>query len=108
MNKAIALGIDVDPAVEGTYALPLNPEYALDQLHSSWSVLKGFPKTRSIPSDAVIANSVAVRCRHDSLYRPSNLKFVNEALSASYTLDPVVSEPEAAEQAERAMPATGR
>ncbi|MDQ6665516.1 MAG: DUF2235 domain-containing protein [Acidobacteriota bacterium] len=108
MSKAIALGLELDPTVAQMYAIPLTPEYALDKLHSSWNVLKGFPKPRSIPPNSAIANSVAVRCEHDHSYRPSNLKFENGVLSSSYALATVVSEPEAADQVEQTMPATGR
>ncbi len=107
MSKAIALGLEIDPAAKALYALPLNPEYALDKLHTSWNVLKGFPRPRPIESNAVIANSVAIRCQHDNSYRPSNLKFDREALSSSYRIAKIVDEPQAADRAEQAMPATG-
>ena len=107
MSKAIALGLEIDPAIEVQYAIPLNPEYALDKLHSSWNVLKGFPRPRPIGKDAVIANSVAIRCEHDNSYRPSNLNFDNGALSSSYGITTVVGDPEALDQGEQAMPATG-
>lgn len=107
LDKAIKHGLDIDPGVKAQYAIPLKSEYALDKLHTSWNALKGFPKARSIEKDAVIANSVVVRCEHDNSYRPSNLKFDHGALASSYRIANVVEEPKTADQAERAMPATG-
>ena len=99
MSKAAALGLQVDPAVQAQYATPLAPEYALDTLHTSWNLLNGFPKLRSIDKTAVLANSVLVRCQHDGSYRPQNLTFANGALSPQYGAATVVSPPEAAQAA---------
>jgi uncharacterized protein (DUF2235 family) len=94
MSKASALGLQVDPAVQPQYALPLDAKYSLDTLHTSWKVLCGFPRVRSIDKNAVIANSVQIRCQHDTSYRPSNLTFDNGVLAAGYGTAAVVGQPQ--------------
>lgn len=101
MSKATALGLQIDPAVQKQYTVPLNPEYSLDKLHPSWNLLNGFPRPRSIDKNAVLANSVLVRCQHDSSYRPANLAFANGVLSPLYGTANVVSPP----PAQQAVPA---
>jgi uncharacterized protein (DUF2235 family) len=99
MSKAVALGLQIATSVQAQYAIPLDPEYSLDKLHTSWNILSGFPKVRSIDKNAVLANSVLLRCQHDSSYRPANLAFDNGALSAQYGSSTVVSPPQAAQAA---------
>jgi uncharacterized protein (DUF2235 family) len=101
LSKATALGLQIDPAVQKQYTVPLNPAYALDTLHTSWNLLSGFPRVRPIDKNAVLANSVLVRCQHDSSYRPSNLSFANGVLSPLYGTATVVSPP----PAQQAVPA---
>jgi uncharacterized protein (DUF2235 family) len=84
MAKAIALGVAVDPGVQTKYLLPLNAEFALDQLHESWSPLWGFPCARSISDKAMLADSVEIRCIHDGKYRPGNLQFTGNAPGGHY------------------------
>ena len=93
MSKASALGLQFDAKVQAQYALPLNAKYALDTLHTSWSILCGFPRKRSISQTAAIANSVVVRYQHDNTYRPSNLTFSNGGLSVTYDVVGVVGQP---------------
>ncbi len=93
MSKASALGLQFDPSVQAQYKMPLAPEYSLDKLHSSWNILCGFPRNRSIAKDALLANSVRIRCEHDRSYRPEPLKFVKGVLAALYRLAEVVGEP---------------
>ena len=94
MSKASALGLQFDPAVQAQYTLPLDAKYSLDTLHTSWNVLCGFPRVRSIDQKAVIANSVLLRYQHDNSYRPPNLTFENGALAAGYGTAAVVGQPE--------------
>ena len=98
MGKASDLGLQIDPAVQAQYAVPLDPEYSLDKLHTSWNILSGFPRPRSIDKNAVLANSVLVRCQNDNSYRPTNLTFENGVLSPQYGTSPVVSAPQQAVQ----------
>ena len=98
-SKAVALGLQINASVQAQYAIPLDPEYALDKLHTSWNILSGFPKVRSIDKNAVLANSVLLRCQHDSSYRPANLAFQNGVLSSQYGSSTVVSPPQAAQAA---------
>jgi uncharacterized protein (DUF2235 family) len=93
MSKASGLGLQFDATVQAQYALLLDPKYALDTLHTSWNILCGFPRERSISQTAAIANSVVVRYQHDTTYRPSNLTFSNGQISATYDVVEVVSQP---------------
>jgi uncharacterized protein (DUF2235 family) len=93
MNKAIALGLKVDPKVQLQYPSPGDPKFALDALHESWNIFCGFPKRRAIDRKTSISNSVLIRCQHDNSYRPSNLQFDGGVLSVSYQTVGVVSQP---------------
>jgi uncharacterized protein (DUF2235 family) len=83
MNKAIGLGLTIDPTEAEKYKVPLDPKDALDKLHTSWNILWGFPKHRPVTATATLANSVAIRCANDQTYRPPNLKLpVNQYATA--------------------------
>jgi len=97
MSKASKLGLQFDPAVLAQYTIPLDPEYALDKLHTSWTIVNGFPKHRPIARDSVLSNSVVIRCQHDHTYRPSNLQFDDGVLSTVYGSTSVLSMPEGAQ-----------
>jgi uncharacterized protein (DUF2235 family) len=99
MSKASALGLQIDPAVQAQYAIPLDAKFSLDTLHGSWNIACGFPRVRSIPKNAVISNSVLLRYQHDTSYRPSNLTFESGALAAGYGTSAVVGQPEIAQAA---------
>ena len=99
MNKAAGLGVTFDAAVQAKYALPVDPKFALDQKHESWNPAWTFPRNRPIAPDAILSNSVPVRCQHDASYRPGNLKFANSAngeLSQTYASAETVAQPEIA------------
>ena len=93
MDRASALGLQIDPAVAKQYALPLDSQYALSKLHTSWSPLCGVPKRRSIDRTASIANSVVARYNGDSSWRPENLNSVAGALAPDYQIVKVVGQP---------------
>jgi len=99
MSKASALGLQLDPDAQKLYTIPLDPKYAMDTLHPSWNVLWGFPRHRTVANSSVLANTVQIRCAHDSSYRPSNLAFNNGVLSNQYGTDAIASEPEAVKAA---------
>jgi uncharacterized protein (DUF2235 family) len=101
MSKASALGLQIDAAMQKQYALPLDAKFALDTLHTSWNVLAGFPRVRSIDPKSVIANSVLLRYQHDTTYRPSNLQFENGILTATYGTASIVGQPDVAQAAGR-------
>jgi uncharacterized protein (DUF2235 family) len=96
MSKASALGLQLDPDAQKRYMVPLDPKYALDALHASWNILWGFPRKRTIANNSMLANTVRIRCAHDSTYRPSNLTFVNGGLSNQYGTEAISNEPEVA------------
>lgn len=91
MRKAGALGLSIDPTVQAQYPFPMDPQSALDKLHSSWNVLWGIPKRRPIAGNSTISNSVAFRLRSDNSYRPENLDAPNGILSPGYGIETAVS-----------------
>ncbi|HEY7303172.1 MAG TPA: DUF2235 domain-containing protein [Bryobacteraceae bacterium] len=96
INKASALGLKFDPAVQKTYLLPLDAKYALDKLHESWTPLWGFPRMRMVDKNAVLADSVILRCQHDTSWRPSNLVFTDGIPASHYGIARIMSVPQAA------------
>jgi uncharacterized protein (DUF2235 family) len=96
MDKASALGLQFDNEVRAQYEVPLDTAYAMSKLHTSWSVLKGIPKRRTINKNATLANSVAIRCLNDAAFRPENLQFVNGALATEYQILQILKQPAAA------------
>lgn len=92
MTKAAALGLKFVPEVLAKLTLPLDAKYALDQKHESWNPLWTFPKRRSVPPDATLADSVFARSQHDDSYRPGNLTFVAGALAPGYQKAAIVAQ----------------
>ncbi len=99
INKAQSLGLAFSPTTLAQYTYPLDPTYALDQLHDSWSPLWGFPVPRSIPPASVLANSVLIRCQHHNGYNPSNLSLQAGIPASTYQLFQVVGAPPGATSA---------
>ena len=93
MNKACALGLDIDSDLQKTYSIPLDPKYALDNMHPTWNVLWGFPKHRDIARSSSIADSVVVRSQHQESWRPKNLQFANGIPDPSYQVVSVLKSP---------------
>jgi len=93
-GKAKALGLELVENVWSPYNSP-DGKNSLDKIHESWSLLWGFPNPRTIAGNASLSNSVAIRCVHDSSYKPKNLSLTNGALSASYQTVPIVTLPPA-------------
>lgn len=89
MSKAWTLGLETDPSFQTEYSNLA--AYSLDTLHDSWSILWGFPRSRSVADNSSLANSVAIRYQNVSSYRPSNLKFANNEPAASYQIVSVVT-----------------
>ena len=96
MDKACALGLAIDTDLKKQYALPLDPKYALDTLHTSWNPIWGFPRPRSIADNSSISDSVAIRLAHHDSWQPKNLKLENGMLAKSYQIVTVVGQPAAA------------
>ncbi|MBS1821355.1 MAG: DUF2235 domain-containing protein [Acidobacteria bacterium] len=92
MCKAAALGLTIDPAMLAKYPCPTAAKNALDTKHESWNPIWLFPKPRKIDPKATLANSVAVRCQHDSSYRPCNVTLQSTGLpDAGYASEVVVA-----------------
>ena len=85
-GKAAALGLQFSPS----FAMP-DAKFALAPKHESWNILWGFPKSRVIPVDATLANSVGIRMDEDLTYRPENLNETAGVLDADYGFEKVVS-----------------
>jgi uncharacterized protein (DUF2235 family) len=98
MNKAMSLGVTFSPAAIAQYPFPLDPTYALDELHESWSLIWGFPARRTIPQASSIANSVLIRLLHHVGYAPANLALQQGVPASTYQLFPVVTSPPDASQ----------
>jgi uncharacterized protein (DUF2235 family) len=92
MGKARTLGLEFDDAAWTRYGA-IDAKHALDTIHESWSLRWLFPKHRQIAADASVANSVAIRCRHDAQYRPKNLNLDAIGVPAGYASVMVVAEP---------------
>jgi uncharacterized protein (DUF2235 family) len=104
INKASSLGLAFSPAALRQYAYPLDPTYALDQLHESWTPLWGFPVRRSVPPASALANSVLIRCLHHVGYSPGNLTLQAGIPARTYPLLVVVSDPPAPSATTTAKP----
>jgi uncharacterized protein (DUF2235 family) len=96
MDKACALGLAINTDLRKQYTLPLDPKYALDTLHDSWTPLWGFPRPRPIAANSSISDSVAIRLQHHDSWQPKNLKLESGALAKSYQIVSVVAQPVAA------------
>lgn len=89
MKQARGHGVRFDAGAYDRYTAA-EPKHSLDALHRSWSPLWGFPKSRIVPPDAVLANSVSLRVQALPDYRPRNLLLSNGALQSSYRIAAVV------------------
>ncbi len=92
MGKAINLGLQIDANVLAQYAT-LDAKYALDQIHNSWSLLWGFPKSRTVTNNSILSNSVPIREEYESSYQPENLTLNGGAQVATYQTLQVVTPP---------------
>ncbi|MCD2098448.1 DUF2235 domain-containing protein [Rhodococcus rhodochrous] len=92
LSNAERHGVEIDPAVAATYpALLLDCTAALGPVNESWNPLWGFPRRRSVGSDARVADSVVFRVTMNSRYSPPLTMDNNpRRLSASYRLASVV------------------
>lgn len=96
IERASKLGLKFDQDALADYPFPLDPKYALDKIHASWTPLWGFPRHRSIDKTAALANSVFIRALHDQSWRPPNLDFSAGALAKDYEVINIVADPQAA------------
>jgi uncharacterized protein (DUF2235 family) len=92
LGKANDLGVLFNGPAFGQYQ-SIDAENALGPIHESWSVFYGFPRNRSVASDAALGNSVVIRYQTAPTYRPPNLAGDGRMLAASYDLVPVVNAP---------------
>lgn len=99
INRASQHGLKFVPEAVSNYGFPVDPQYALDKLHTSWTPLWGFPRHRPIGKTAAIADSAVIRAQHDQSWRPPNLEFVGSALSPGYGIVSVMKQLEAAVRA---------
>jgi uncharacterized protein (DUF2235 family) len=93
VRNATALGLEITDAAKARYGSLPEAKHALDVKHESWGVVWGFPRSRSLPKNASISNSVAIRHQNDSSYRPSNLSVANGVLDPLYPIVKAVADP---------------
>jgi uncharacterized protein (DUF2235 family) len=89
LTKAIEHKLEIIDRAASAY-LSLGAANALDPIHNSWDLLWGPPEDRRIPSDASVANSVAIRLAGNTGYRPPNLNRNDSGQLAGYSSVSVV------------------
>jgi len=94
ISNAKDLGLQMNDGFLAEY-LSMDSLFALDTIDDPWSPKWLFPKRRTVPDNADIANSVAIRCEYDTTYQPANLKRNGEVLANSYKSVVVVNPPPA-------------
>jgi uncharacterized protein (DUF2235 family) len=94
LSKAVALGLDVDPAAAQMYLpLPADAKLAKGTIHESWNIGWGLWEHRKIDPASTMSNSVAVRIAQVAGYRPPNLHIEDAQLEKSYAIEQVVASP---------------
>ena len=89
LKKAMACGLTFKDAAVEKY-LKLGQEAALGLHHEEWKVVPwGIPKHRTIPANAVMANTVQMRLDQMDSYAPENLKLEGRKL-VGYGVEVVV------------------
>lgn len=97
LSKALALNLNVIASAAERYAFPLSANHALDTIHESWNPLWLLPKRRTIPSDATVASSVAIRLAGEIGYHPPNLTLTETGqLDPAYGIEAAVTSAAAA------------
>lgn len=91
ITQAQAAGLTFDPAAIAPYAT-FPAKYALDAINETWTPIFGNQHQRPIPSNASIANSVALRLQYAQGYAPANLTLTEGALTDGYALVNMVDE----------------
>jgi uncharacterized protein (DUF2235 family) len=85
-SKLISCGLALDPMPD----YPVDAKHALAPFQDSWSIKWLLPKRRDIPLDAVLSNSVAVRCAEVDGYQPKNLQLENGLPAGHYGTEAAV------------------
>lgn len=93
LNKAKLQGLETIDTAAARYTCPCDAKHSIDMVHESWNVLWGFPKRREVPSNATIANSVALRLQEDTSYRPPNIIRERLGMTNGYQSEEVVAVP---------------
>lgn len=90
-GKAKALGALFNETALADYE-SIAAENALGLKHESWSVIWGFPRSRTIDAASNLGNSIPIRFGTDATYRPPNLATTGNALAIGYGTVAVVNE----------------
>ena len=90
IQKARGFGVQFDPGAYATYT-SVEAKHSLDQLHTSWSLLWGFPKWRDVAATSDLADSVGIRIANLTDYRPSDLQITGNSLNSTYQTEYVVT-----------------
>lgn len=99
MRKAEALGVEFHPEATALYQRTFGPEYTGAALDESWNLEWGVKVWRDIADDAVLADSVALRCAGVADYRPENLDLTNGLPAGHYGKEIVAGASEEAQTA---------
>jgi uncharacterized protein (DUF2235 family) len=80
MKKAIACGLTFSDAAMAKY-LALTQSNAVGAIHDEWKLVPwGIPEHRTVPANAVMANSVQLRLAQVATYTPGNLSLTGRTL----------------------------
>lgn len=90
VEKACNLGLQIDPKALD-YCSKINTKQALSSIHRSWKLFWRHPKWRTIPHDADLSDSVAIRTEYDHSYRPKNLTFIKGNLNSTYRIKHILN-----------------
>lgn len=94
ISNAKNFGLQMNDGFLAEY-LSMDSLFALDTIDDPWSPKWLFPKLRTVPDNAYIANSVTIRCEYDTTYQPGNIKCPDGMFAASYQIVSVVKPPPA-------------
>jgi uncharacterized protein (DUF2235 family) len=91
MKNAIACGLEFTAEAETAY-LKLDPSYAQGLAHDEWKIIPwGIPEHRTVPGNAVMANTVQLRLSETTAYRPENLNLTVDGKLNGYQVVDVLA-----------------
>jgi uncharacterized protein (DUF2235 family) len=96
VERAQLLGLQFDPKFLAKYNT-LNAHYALTQIHNSrvgiFALPIPGPRPRTIPTGAILANSVTIRCQQMPTYIPTNITLTAGVPDPAYNTARTVQNP---------------
>lgn len=84
MKNAIDCGLQFTDEAKAKY-LKVDPKNAVGQAHDEWKLIPwGIPEHRTVPENAVMANTVQMRLSGVPAYQPENLKLTADRKLSGY------------------------